>query len=134
MNILLFDTSVWIDYLNGKDTPLTDLLFDNLSDRFSVAICPVIIQEILQGIRDEKQFNRVREELLELNILSLDIIEASISAASIYRTLRSRGLTVRKPADCLISAYAIQYDIALVHNDADFNLIKKHSRLKVYQN
>lgn len=134
MKLLLFDTSVWIDYLNGQENFFTTLLDNQLSDRFSVAICPVIIQEILQGIRDEKQFNMVREDLLDLNVLNLDIVEASISAASIYRKLRSKGITVRKPADCLISAYAIYYNIPLVHNDEDFNVIQKQTRLKIFRN
>lgn len=63
-------------------------------------------------------------------MLQLNPIEAAIGAADLYRTLRKKGVTIRKPNDCLIAHYAIFYDIPLLHNDIDFGQIAQHTPLR----
>jgi predicted nucleic acid-binding protein len=115
---MIFDSSIWIDYLRGNKTSSTDLL-DRLLNEYTVPnvhLCPAIFQEILQGI----------------NQLQLDSYFAAENAATLYRSLRIKGITIRKPNDCLIAFYAIHFKLELVHNDKDFNKIAKHTSLKIY--
>ena len=120
---LLIDTSVWIDFFRGSDTPQVKTLTVYIQNDDPVFICPVILQEILQGIRSEKQFKEIREYLLCLNILKDDAIETAIGAARIYRTLRKMGITIRKSNDSIIAHYAIKYSMEILHRDRDFDVM-----------
>lgn len=120
---LLIDTSVWIDFFKGSDTRQVKTLTDYIQNDDPVFICPTILQEILQGIRSEKQYKEVKEYLLCLNILNDDAIETAIGAARIYRTLRKKRITIRKSNDCIIAHYAIKYSVQILHKDRDFDLI-----------
>lgn len=128
---ILTDTSVWVDYLNGIIDIRTNFLNESISKGSSVLICPVILQEILQGIRKNSDYRRVKDILLSYPILEMDPVQAAIEAADLYRDLRKKGLTVRKSNDCLIASYAIKYKIPLLHNDSDFDLIASRSRLEI---
>jgi hypothetical protein len=132
MQILLFDTSVWIDYLQGRDNTKTELLNEYLLSTSYLRTCPVIIQEILQGVKNDTQFSQLSNDLGKLMGFSNDPIESAIGAAQIYRNLRKKGVTIRKPNDCLIAYYAISNDVKLVHNDSDFDLIAQHTSLKIW--
>jgi predicted nucleic acid-binding protein len=128
----LFDTSVWVDYKNGVKSAQTDLLDEALlSDE--VCYCPTILQEILQGIKVDKDFNTTMNAFKALISLKLDPYTVSIEATKLYRSLRKKGLTIRKANDCLIAYYAIHFDIELCHNDSDFDLIAKNSSLKIWK-
>lgn len=129
---LLFDTSVWIDFLRNKNTPEADLLTDYIENNHPVILIPTIIQEVLQGIRDDAQYRQIKDILSYFTILQLPPIEAAIGAADLYRALRKKGLTVRKSNDCLIAFYAIEFSIPLAHGDADFDIIGDHSKLKIW--
>lgn len=102
MERLIFDTSVWIDFFRKEGDARSQLLKNTLSSDPGPLICPIIIQEILQGIRDDIQFEVVKDSLLALPILQADQLKASIGAASIYGSMRKVGVTIRKPNDCLI--------------------------------
>ena len=97
----------------------------------SVAITPTILQEALQGIREDGQFTRIRENLLACVLLQIEPVEAAVEAAQLYRTLRKKGVTIRKPNDCLIAHYALFYDLPILHNDSDFAQIALYTPLKV---
>lgn len=131
-NGTIIDTSVWIDYLNAMPTYKTDLA-DKLLDQRSVIILPIILQEILQGIKDRQMFDTIKKSLLSLNFLQYNSIEAAIGAASLYRFLKRKGITIRKPNDCLIGVICINNNIPLLHNDKDFDNIAKHTSLKIYK-
>jgi predicted nucleic acid-binding protein len=133
MQILLFDTSIWIDYLRGQETPKVNLLDEYLLNTDVLQICPPIIQEILQGIRQDEQFSKINKNLDRLLCLQIDAKEAVFGAAELYRNLRKKGITIRKPNDCLIAFYAISFDVELVHNDSDFDLMIDHTPIKIYQ-
>jgi len=133
MQILLFDTSIWIDYLRGQETPKVNLFDEYLLNTDVLQICPPIIPEILQGIRQDEQLNKIKENLNRLLCLQIDAKEAAFGAAELYRNLRKKGITIRKPNDCLIAFYAISFDVDLVHNDSDFDLMIDHTPIKIYQ-
>ena len=127
--MVLVDTSVWIDFFAGLNSKEVELLTRFLEDDTSVYICPVIIQEILQGIKNENTFQQIKESLLALPVLSVDQMEAAIGAAQIYRQLRKKGITIRKSNDCLIAFYALKNRVEVVHRDRDFDLIFKNLEL-----
>jgi predicted nucleic acid-binding protein len=133
MQILLFDTSIWIDYLSGQETPKVNLLDEYLLNTDVLQICPPIIKEILQGIRQEEQFSKIKKNLDRLLCLQIDAKEAVFGAAELYRNLRKKGITIRIPNDCLIAFYAISFDVELVHKDSDFDLMIDHTPIKIYQ-
>ncbi len=83
MNKILVDTSAWIDALNGKKSRQTKLLSQFIDEDLSIVTCPTIIQEILQGIREEKDFKQVKNDLSGFELLVIDPIEAAYGAASL---------------------------------------------------
>ena len=132
MKYRLFDTSVWIDFRNGIKSPQTDLLTESLKVN-KACYCPVILQEFLQGIKIDRDFNQYEEDFNGLHSLVLDPYFVARSAAEIYRSIRKRGITIRKPNDCLIAFYAIHFDIELCHNDIDFEHIAQNTSLKIWK-
>jgi predicted nucleic acid-binding protein len=108
--MILVDTSVWIEVMRAND-PL-DL--DAVADFNSVATCPPVVQEVLQGIREESAFRLARQAMLELPMIDAPMpIEVWIEGAQLYRVLRGQGVTVRSSVDCLIAACAIRHDLAI---------------------
>ncbi|MBC8152095.1 MAG: PIN domain-containing protein [Bacteroidetes bacterium] len=133
METILVDTSVWIDWFNQKDTPQTDVLARYIPDDRVLAITPTILQEVLQGIGDDRKFDAVKTALLSLTLLNLDPAEAATGAAELYRTGRRKGITIRKPNDCLIAYYPISCRVSLLHNDDDFEKIALFSELRIFR-
>ena len=131
MQPALFDTSVWIDYLNGVENSHSNLLNEYIENDQPLLICPVIIQEVLQGISSDKDFENIKDSLLNFEILSITSVEAAIGTAQLYRQLRKKGITINKSNDCLIAFYAICFNVGLVHKDSDFDKIAKQSTLKI---
>jgi predicted nucleic acid-binding protein len=129
---LIFDTSVWIDFLRGKRNPQSDLLTSYVEQEDEVLLIPTILQEVLQGIREDTQYRQIKDIFSYFTVLQLPPVQAAIGAAELYRGLRKKGVTIRKSNDCLIAFYAIELSISLVHLDGDFELISKHSKLKTW--
>jgi predicted nucleic acid-binding protein len=123
---LMFDTSIWIDFFNNAGNEKVLLLTRYIENDYLRELCPVIIQEILQGIKDNKSFNKVKDALLSFNIIEIDPVKAAVGAAKIYRKLRKKGITIRKSNDCLIAFYALESNIKIVHKDRDFDLIMEN--------
>jgi len=132
INGTIVDTSVWIDYFNAIISDETNAA-DRLLEDKSVIILPVILQEILQGIREKDTFDSVKGLLLSLDLFQFNGIETAIDAASLYRFLKTKGVTVRKPNDSLIAVICINNNIPLLHNDKDFDNIAKYTSLKIYK-
>ncbi len=126
----LIDSSVWIDYFADRTTPGVDELDRRLVQGSSVYTCGVVCTEVLQGIRHEAEYRLVRSLFDELIYLPMHR-GTFLAAADIYRSLRRKGITVRKSVDCMIAAVAIEYDLLLLHNDRDFDPMEKHCGLKV---
>lgn len=129
----IVDTSIWINYFNSVKDENSELL-NQLIDSNQVILLPIIVQEILQGIKSDKIFEVIKELLLSFHFMEHEPVHASIEAASLYRFLRQKGVTIRKPNDCLIAAICINNRVSLFHNDKDFDHIAKHTNLKIYKN
>lgn len=127
--MILVDTSVWIAYFCNHDMPHVDFLDQMIRER-EIYICGVIITEILQGLKDDKTYHEISSLLKSLKYLNASY-DTYVDAAIIYRTLRNKGITIRKTIDCIIAAIALKYDMELLHLDKDFNEIEKHCQLKV---
>ena len=128
--MILVDTSVWIDFFRADDLPHVQRLETFIEQGEEISLCGVILTEILQGIRDDSAFHRTRAHLGFLPLLPMTD-EVFIEAAQIYRTLRAKGITVRKPVDCMIAATALAYNTRLLHNDRDFTAIAQHYPLQI---
>lgn len=125
----LVDTSVWIDFFAGHELRHVALLEHCISDEDDLALCGIILTEVLQGIGNDMSYRRVQRYLEPL--LMLPMQEAVfIKAAEIYRRLRKKGITIRKTNDCIIAATVLEYNCRLLHNDRDFEPIAKHFALK----
>ena len=128
--MILVDTTVWIDFFGGTITAQVDALEKFLTEGKEICICGVILTEVLQGIREDEDYNKARSRFNSFLFLPMNQ-EIFEKAAELYRTLRRKGITIRKPVDCMIAAVAIDYGVALLHNDRDFDPIEKHCGLKV---
>jgi predicted nucleic acid-binding protein len=130
------DSSVWIDFFNKKTTPQIEIVKSKLytsTKRSPFGIMPIIYQEILQGIDNDKQYSLVKEVLLGLEMIDLDQFLYAEKAADLYRYLRRKGVTIRKANDCLIAAVCIDFKYQIIHNDKDFDNIAKYTSLKIYK-
>ena len=117
--MIIVDTSVWIDFFNGRDTPQTDTL-DHLLGNEPVAIGDLILMEILQGFRADKAYRKAKGLLSALTVFDMLGSENAIKCAAHYRRLRKQGITVRKSADVIIATFCIVENHALLFSDKDF--------------
>ncbi len=109
--MILVDSSVWIDYFNGTVTPQTDRLDRLLGEEF-VAIGDLILTEVLQGFRSERDFEAARRMLTSLNVIDPGGQETAIQAARNFRKLRERGVTIRRTIDTVIATVCIRRGLA----------------------
>ncbi len=129
MEIFLVDTSVWINAFKGIETKASVFLRDN-NDAILTATCPTIVQEVLQGVVSDKEYNNISRYLNRILKLVANEYDYAQEAAQLYRELRKKGITISKPNDCLIAIYAIKNNISLLHDDKDFANIAAFSELK----
>ena len=94
-----------------------------------IAVCDIILMELLQGIRDEQHYQQTKDYLLCLPCLPITQ-STYLEAAQMYRQLRAQGITIRKSLGCMIATVALQHDCEFLHNDRDFEMIAKHFPLK----
>jgi len=128
--MMLVDSSIWIDYFNGRITRETDFL-DLAVHSIQLYIGDLILTEVLQGFRSQEEFNQAREVLELFPVLTLVGPEIAVLAARNYRLLRRRGITVRSTIDCLIASYCIANEFTLLHSDRDFSPFEEHLGLNV---
>ncbi len=123
--MILVDTSVWIDYLNGIESTHTDILDTALIDG-TVALGDLIFLEILQGIKNDKDYKKVKSKLATLDQYTLFDSDVVFECAENYRALRKKGITIRKTADVIIATYCIKHKLPLLFMDRDFNPFVNH--------
>jgi len=133
INGKIIDTSIWVNYFNSVKDKKAELV-NQLIDSNEVIVLPVILQETLQGIKENKIFTLTKELMLSYHYISIDVVHSAIRSAELYRFLRQKGITIMKPNDCLIAAICIDNGIPLFHNDRDFDSIAKYTSLKIYKN
>lgn len=123
--MILVDSSVWVDYFNGRVSKETDCL-DSLLGSEPVAIGDLILAEVLQGFRSDAAYRTARRMLAQLVVYDLLGARLAIKTADNYRALRKRGITIRKTADAIIATYCIEHGIALLYSDRDFDPFVRH--------
>ena len=126
--MILVDTSAWIAFFR-RNQPLR---LEEVLDFDDVVTCLPVVQEVLQGFRDEATWRRAREAMLALPIIESPMEQALyIEAVGLYRDARRHGITVRSSVDCLIAACALRHDLEIIHRDRDYTGLAKVSPLKV---
>ncbi len=127
--MVLVDTSAWIEFLRDTGSTVCALVDEALSGE--IAVCGAVRMEVLAGARDESHLLSLRRLLaraVELPTLASDYEDA----AALYRRCRRQGETVRRLIDCLIAASAIRAGASILHNDADFDALARHTELQTY--
>jgi predicted nucleic acid-binding protein len=128
--MIVVDTSVWIDYFNGRPTPAANLL-DSLLERERLAVGDLILAELLQGFRSDLDFRRALDFLSAFEFQTMVGREVAIDSARNYRRLRARGVSVRKTIDVMIGTFCIQNGHQLLHTDRDFDPMERYLGLDV---
>jgi predicted nucleic acid-binding protein len=128
--MVIVDTTVWIDYLKGVQTPQTDWL-DTEVEKQRLGLTDLILCEILQGVKTDEQATETQRELTKFEVMPMSGIELAVAAAQNYRKLRAQGRTVRKTVDCLIATFCLTNGHALLHNDREFDPFEEILGLRV---
>ncbi len=128
--MILIDTSAWIEFLRDTGSPVC-VEVDRLLAA-DVATCDPVRMEVLSGARDEAHLRQLRGLLARATVLPTGPADYE-SAASLYRTCRRRGETVRKLIDCLIAAIAVRENLSVLHTDVDFEVLARHTSLSVHE-
>ncbi len=122
----LVDTSVWVDYINGKDSPVVEFLDTLLLTPMAVGITDLIYMEILQGAKSEAAFNKLKRYFSTQIFYGFADPQNSYEAAAfIYFSCRRQGITVRSSIDCLIAQCALENELILLHHDKDYKNLEK---------
>ena len=127
--MIVADSSVWIDYFTGRNSPEAEML-DSLLGNDLVAIGDLMLVEVLQGFRADRHYRKARQLLLSLTVLNMLDTDIALRSAANFRKLRSKGITVRKTIDVIIATYCIENKLPLLHTDRDFQPFHEHLRLK----
>lgn len=128
--MILVDTSAWIEFLRNTGSTICNLV-DELLAR-EIAICDAVRMEVFAGARDESHLLNLRRLLARAAVIPTRATDYE-DAAGLYRRCRREGETVRKLIDCLIASVAIRTGTPILHNDADFDVLARHTELRVYE-
>jgi predicted nucleic acid-binding protein len=123
--MIVVDSSVWIDYFSGANTPQTEKLENTLGAK-PVAIGDLILIEVLQGFRHDKDYKVARKLFEDVAIFEMLGTQMAIKSADNFRALRKKGITVRKTADVIIATFCIEQKLPLLFSDKDFSPFVKH--------
>ncbi|MCL1998440.1 MAG: PIN domain-containing protein [Turicibacter sp.] len=124
--MILVDTSVLIGWFNHADNPKT-IFFDSIVEDDTWGISVMTLQEMLQGAKTSKEYNKLRIYLSDVDVYYLpQKLDFWLQSSLLYMNLRHFGITVRSIADTLIASTAIYYNLELLHNDRDFDFIAQH--------
>ncbi|MCG7982540.1 MAG: PIN domain nuclease [Candidatus Thiodiazotropha lotti] len=123
--MIVVDSSVWIDYFSGLENAQTDKLDEILGVK-PVAIGDLILTEVLQGFRHDKDYNAARKLFGDVTVLDMLGKAMAIRSAENFRALRKKGLTVRKTADVIIATFCIDQKLPLLFSDKDFKPFVEH--------
>lgn len=126
--MILVDTSAWVEFLRDTGSPACRRVDELLAS--DIATCDPVRMEVLAGARDEAHLRSLRGLLARATLLQTDPVDYE-EASALYRSCRRNGATVRRLVDCLIAAVAIRHDVSVLHADADFDAIARHSRLRI---
>jgi predicted nucleic acid-binding protein len=128
--VILIDTSAWIEFLRDTGTPVCNEVDRLLGD--DIAICDPVRMEVLAGARNARHLQSLRGLLGRATTLPTEPADYEM-AASLYRSCRHRGETVRKLIDCLIGAVALRHATAILHADKDFAILARHTAVSIHE-
>ena len=128
--MIVVDSSVWIDHFNGTATRETEIL-DTLLGVEPIVIGGIILAEVLQGFRNDRDFRRARAALDTLIFEPMTGRDVALASARNFRALRARRVTVRKTIDMLIATFCMERGHLLLHSDRDFDPIAEHLGLEI---
>ena len=120
---------MWVDYFNGTSTSETNAL-DALLGNELLAVGDLILTEVLQGFRHDRDYDIAKDLLTSLSIFDLLGKDLAIKSANNFRALRKKGITVRKTADVIIATFCVEHDFPLLHSDRDFDPLHTHLNLR----
>lgn len=123
--MIVVDSSVWIDFLNGRDASHVQRLRAVLGAD-EIMIGDLMLCEVLQGLDTERSARQVERLLRRFDIVPMAGEVIAVAAARNFRSLRRRGITVRKTIDLLIGTWCIENRAPLLHNDSDFRPMAQH--------
>ena len=118
---VLVDTSAWVEFLNGTGSPEALAVDRLLASEDDVCTCGIVVAEVFQGIRRERE--ALEEFFRKMTLLEASGLSTYLKAADLYRSLRRRGVTVRSTIDCLIAVLADENGCALLFRDRDLRLV-----------
>jgi predicted nucleic acid-binding protein len=130
VTVVVIDTSVWIDFLNGVATSESDWL-DRQLPRQRLGVVDLVVCEVLQGLSSEKEAAVVQRELERLLVFSTGGLDLAVAAARNYRLLRRKGRAVRKTVDCVIATFCLMQGHALLHCDRGFDVFERELGMRV---
>jgi len=131
--LILIDTSAFIEFLNKTGSPFDREIESLINNNEDTAIADIVLTEVLQGIKDDKNYVEVKQALLSFSVYSLKGIDSFIAAADLYRKCRKTGHTIRNTVDLLIAQIALENDLIVLHNDRDFDTLANICKLRIYK-
>jgi predicted nucleic acid-binding protein len=132
--VLVVDSSVWIDFFNGRDEPAAGLLAHLLDHgEVRIVVPDLVLFEVLRGFRHERDLRTARQLMQALDVEPSVDPELALLAAEHYRHLRSRGHTLRSAIDVMVASFCIERDYALLHDDRDFDAFEAQRGLRVWR-
>lgn len=127
--MILIDTSAWVEFLRDTGSPVCEEVDRLLAQ--DIAVCDAVRMEVLAGARDDAHLHRLRGLLARATVVPTEPVDYEVAAA-LYRSCRRRGETVRKLIDCLIGAVAARHGTPVLHADADFDTLARHTDVAVH--
>ncbi len=123
--MIIVDSSIWIDYFNGNDIPEVAEL-DRLLGQELLGVGDLILTEVLQGFRQDKEYQTAKRLLTSLTVFEMLGMEIAVKSTENFRTLRKKGITVRKTIDVMIATFCIENGHSLLFADRDFDPFVEH--------
>jgi predicted nucleic acid-binding protein len=130
--LVVIDTSAWIEFLNDTGHEIVNVL-EYALDNELVCLGDLVYCEVLQGIKNKRELNRVKTLFSTLHSDAVGGFEVCARASENYKYLRSTGVTVRKTIDIIIGTFCLENGHEIIHNDRDFKHMEEHLGLKSYQ-
>lgn len=132
--MLVVDSSVWIDFFNGRESTARPVLRRLLDESEIRLVVPdLVLFEVLRGFRDERDHRQARSLLEGLSVEPACDPSLALRAAEHYRQLRGHGVTVRSANDVLVASFCIERDYALLHRDRDFDAFARLRGLRTWR-
>lgn len=131
--MIVADTSAWVELFRDSGHPVSTSLERLIRRDAPIAVTEVVVMELLAGARSAANEEEIRSTLIAFPLLRLEGLSDFEEAAAIYRACRKEGETIRSLLDCMIAVPAIRADAQVLHNDADFDAIARHTDLRLHR-